>query len=331
MNTAEVRTYAVELANRLVAGESLKADDFGPIVTLPAQQAGELFDGIEVLRQRTMPQGVHVCTICNAKSGHCTEDCRFCAQARTSRANIEVYPLRDRAALCEFLEQNARPPIDRCALVTSGRRVSTRELAVIADALASFPERTHHLCASLGLLDDDELRLLKASGLTRYHCNLETARSHFGNIATSHGYDDKLRTIQSAKRQGLSLCVGGLFGIGETDEQILEFALELREIQPQAVPVNFLAPIPGTPLCDTARMDPWRCLKIIALLRFVLPRQDILLCGGRALNLGEHQRLAFDAGATGLMTGNYLTTSGCSLSEDLELLARLSLVPRTAV
>jgi biotin synthase len=168
-----------------------------------------------------------------------------------------------------------------------------------------------------------------APGLTRYHCNLETARSHFGRIVTTHCYEDKLATIDAAREAGLSLCVGGLFGIGETDEQVPELALELRRLKPQAVPVNFLERVAGTPLAGARALGPERCLKIIALLRFVLPRQDLLVCGGRASNVTGLQPMLFSAGASGLMTGNYLTVRGCSLEDDLRMISALGLPLRT--
>ncbi|MBN1605663.1 MAG: biotin synthase BioB [Polyangiaceae bacterium] len=317
--------YATDLALSVAAGEQPDAEAFQPLVNLPDHRLGELMQGVHVIRRSLAPQGVHLCTICNVKSGLCTEDCRFCSQARSSTSIIDTYPLLDSETMRRFLSDNSTPPLNRCSLVAAGRRASGKEVGQIAEVLASFGERSANFCVSLGLLHPDELSRLKKAGLTRYHCNLETARSHFGHIVTTHHYEDKLATIAAARDLGLSLCVGGLFGMGETDQQVLELALELRGLRPQAVPVNFLERIPGTPLASTGSLSPQRCLKIIALLRFVLPRQDLLVCGGRATHLAGLQSMVFSAGASGVMTGNYLTVRGRSLEDDLSMISALGL------
>ena len=215
--------------------------------------------------------------------------------------------------------------------MTAGRRLPGRDVARLADALSEMQPQNPGLCASTGMLERQDLEALRSSGVTRYHHILETARSHFGTICTTHTYDQKLDTIDAARSAGLSLCVGGLFGIGETDEQVLEFALALREINPEAVPVNFLVPIPGTPAYGRGNLTPLRCLKIISLLRFVLPRQDILICGGREQNLRRCHSLIFLAGASGIMTGDYLTTAGRRLDEDMDMIRELGYGPRMNV
>ena len=189
----------------------------------------------------------------------------------------------------------------------------------------SLPIRT---CASLGILDKEDLKILKEAGMTRYHHNLETARSHFGNICTTHSYESRVDTIRAAREVGLSICSGGIFGIGETDEQVLELALTLKDLDVDAVPINFLIPIPGTPLASIEGITPLRCLKIIALFRYVLPQKDIYVCGGREANLKSLHPFIFYAGASGIMTGNYLTTKGRRLEDDLDLLKQLSFLPR---
>lgn len=183
------------------------------------------------------------------------------------------------------------------------------------------------LCASLGILDDDALKKLAAAGVSRYHHNLETARTHFSSICTTHTFDQRIETLAKAKKAGMSVCSGGIFGMGETDKQILELAMELKTLNVDAVPLNFLSPIPGTPLETADLLTPLRCLKIIALFRYVLPDKQILICGGREANLGILQPMIFFAGASGIMTGNYLTTQGPSLENDLDMLDQLGLVP----
>ena len=328
MTTASVREQALGLAHRIAAGQIPEPAALRFIATLPDERVENLFQGTALLRKTVAPQGVHLCTICNVKSGLCTEDCRFCAQARGSSAEIRTYPLLDVPQMRRFLDENSTPPIDRCSLVSAGRRASAREVATIVEALAASPERAPRFCASLGLLGEVDLRRLAEAGLTRYHCNLETARSHFSSVVSTHSYEDKLTTIAAARRAGLSLCVGGLFGMGETDDQLLELALALRSLQPDAIPVNFLVRVPGTPFGSLTDLSPVRCVKIVALLRFALPHKDILICGGRAQLLRDWQPQLFAAGASGIMTGNYLTTSGCALEDDLALLRRIGRSPR---
>ncbi|MBU2429535.1 MAG: biotin synthase BioB, partial [Proteobacteria bacterium] len=175
----------------------------------------------------------------------------------------------------------------------------------------------------LGILEFEDFQVLKKAGVTRYHHNLETARSHFDQICTTHTFQERVDTIRAAKKAGLSICAGGLFGTGETDEQILEMALELKDLDVDAVPVNFLTAIKGTPLESKNFLTPLRCLKIISLFRYVLPQKDILICGGRMNNLKLLHPMIFHAGASGLMTGSYLTTKGNQLEDDLEMIRQL--------
>ena len=325
--------YAIDLARRMIGGYEPAPEDFVPIATLPDEQVPGLFEAIRLLQRAFAPRGVHLCTIRNVKSGRCGEDCAFCSQSRRATSPIDVYPLLDSQQLRQFLVAGSRPPVDRCSLVAAGRRLSAGEVSRVARAIASVPDAAGSFCASLGLLDRGALQELKEAGLTRYHCNLETARSHFTELCSTHTFDEKLATLQAARSVGLSLCAGGLFGVGESDLQVIELALQLRELQPAAVPANFLVPVSKTPLGEALarggpRKSPLGCLKIIALLRFALPRQDILICGGRLQSLGEHEARMFEAGASGLMTGNYLTTAGRTLEQDLRMLAELGLAPR---
>ena len=199
---------------------------------------------------------------------------------------------------------------------------------MVADALAGLDRTGISTCVSLGILDAEDFGVLKKAGISRYHHNLETSRSHFDKICSSHTFDERVETIKVAQSEGLSVCSGGVFGLGETDEQILELALELKALNVDAVPINFLVPIKGTPTENADFLTPLRCLKIIAMLRFVLPDKDILVCGGREANLGDLTPFVFYAGASGIMTGDYLTTAGRTMDKDLEMIERLGLVVR---
>ena len=198
----------------------------------------------------------------------------------------------------------------------------------MAAALKKTKEFGIETCASLGILNDHALKTLRAGEVNRYHHNLETAESHFSNTCTTHSYQDRLDTIRRAKAHGFSICAGGVFGIGENDDQVLELAFALKDLNVDAVPLNFLVPIPGTPLEKESALSPLACLKIVALFRYVMPEKEIIICGGREANLKALHTLVFYAGASGIMTGNYLTATGRSLESDLEMIAQLGLSVR---
>jgi biotin synthase len=218
--------------------------------------------------------------------------------------------------------------VTRFSIVTSGKRLPRKEVEIVADALAALDTSRISTCASLGCLEREDMDLLKEAGVTRYHHNLETAESFFERICTTHTYKERIRTIEHAKAAGLTVCSGGIFGLGETDEQVMELALTLKYLDVDAVPLNFLAPISGTPMENSRFLTPLRCLRIIAIFRYMLHDKDILICGGRELNLGQLHPLVFAFGASGIMTSDYLTTRGRSLDEDLAMLGQLGLCPR---
>ncbi len=266
-----------DLADKILSGGHPTTGEYRRIALLPEDEVFALLPGAAKLRAARYQKGIHLCTICNAKSGGCSEDCAFCSQSRVSTAPITTYPLMSREELQQAGRAAARTPIHRYSLVTSGKRISKREVRRVAEAISDMNSLPIRTCASLGILGIDDLKVLKEAGMTRYHHNLETARSHFPKICTTHSYESRVRTIRAAKEVGLSVCSGGIFGIGETDEQVLKLALALKELDVDAVPINFLIPIEGTPLGSAERISPLRCLKIIALFR-VCPAPAGYLC-----------------------------------------------------
>lgn len=285
----------------------------------------ELLPGADQLRRHYKGDYAHTCTILNGKSGKCSENCAFCSQSHVATTDAPIYGLVG----AERMEQDAQAAIhhglDRFSIVTSGRGLPKAEVQKIAQAFATFPRDTTQYCASLGILQREELQTLYNSGITRFHHNLETSRSYFPNICTSHTYDDRIQTIQNAKAVGMSVCSGGLFGIGETDTHVAEMALELRQIGVDSIPVNFLMAISGTAMAHQEPISPLRCLKIIALFRYIHPQAELLVCGGREGRLGELHPFIFQAGASGLMTGNYLTRGGRTVAKDKAMLDALGL------
>jgi len=274
-----------------------------------------LLDRAEAVRRAVHGDEVALCAITNAKSGNCAEDCAFCSQsARFERADAPVYPLIGPEQMAEQARRAEQAGAREFSIVASGTRLSReQELARVEEGLRRIRAETAvEPCASLGLMREPELRRLQAAGLMHYHHNLETARSHFDRICTTHTYDQQLETIRAAKRLGLQLCSGGILGMGETPEQRVELAETLRELDVHCVPVNFLNPRPGTPLEGVRAITPGECLAAVAVFRLMMPAAHLFVMGGRELHLGDRQHLIFRAGANGTMVGNYLTSTGRS-------------------
>lgn len=297
----------------------------GELTVLAAVDADQLAEAADRIRSRFCGDSVELCAIVNAKSGRCSENCRYCAQSSFFHVSIEEYSLLSEEKIIGEASAYADGGAARFSLVTSGRRVTPDELAALCRVCEKIKERTSlSLCASLGILSESELRSLKSAGLTRYHHNLETSRRFFPEICSTHTYDDRLRTIDYARRAGLEICSGGIIGLGESVEDRIEMALELRGLEVDSVPVNVLNPIPGTPLENNAVLTAEEVRKTIAMFRFILPRAQIRLAGGRRL-FADHGRAFFRAGANAAITGPMLTTAGISMQDDLKIIAELGL------
>jgi biotin synthase len=265
------------------------------------------------VREAVHGSDVSLCGITNAKSGRCPENCGFCSQsAHFPDAESPVYPLIPAEEIVAQARAAERAGVREFSIVASGRLLSKEsELRTVEEAVRRLRSETAvEPCASLGLMKEPELARLKAAGLMHYHHNLETSRSFFDNVCTTHGYDDQLETIRAAKRQGLKLCSGGILGMGETPEQRVELAETIREVGVDCVPMNFLNPRPGTPMANVKAITAEECLAAVAVFRLMMPAAHIFVMGGREVNLGDRQDLIFYAGANGTMIGNYLTSAG---------------------
>ncbi len=272
---------------------------------------------------------VHLCAIVNARSGDCDQDCAFCSQSKRSDADIAHYRLMDEQKMADAGREAAQFGAHRFSVVTSGGAVHRdAHLERICDALTDVRRTTSaRTCASLGLMDAAGLERLKESGVTRYHHNLETAESHWDRICTTRPWSDSLVTIRAAQQAGMELCVGGIFGLGESKEQRVELLESIRQLGVESVPINFLHPIPGTPLESLSELTPADCLRIIAVARLMMPDSEIRICGGREHNLRDLQSWIFMAGVDGLMIGNYLTTAGRTVADDLQMIRDAGLDP----
>jgi biotin synthase len=269
---------------------------------------------------------VRLCGIANAKSGRCAEDCAYCSQASRYHTDAPSYPMRAPEDLLALAHAARDQGACAFGLVSSGARVAgARDLAILATALAGIRAVGLLPCGSFGAMHREDLLQLRAAGLRRVHHNLETARSFFPQVCTTHTYADRLTTVRLARNLGFSTCSGGIFGVGESLEQRIELCYELQELAPDSIPLNFLDPRPGTPLAKADHLTPRDCLRIIALFRLAHPGRDILVCGGRERNLRQLQPLLFAAGANGLMVGDLLTTAGRPPGADRELVLDLGL------
>jgi biotin synthase len=288
------------------------------MIIAAASEIREHFKGKEII----------LCGITSAKSAKCSEDCRFCAQSSHYRTKVPSYPLKTAKQIIAEATAAEKNGAEFFGIVVSGKSINAKkEWMEILKAIEGVRETGMSPCASLGIIDAEKAKELKSAGLFRYHHNLETARSFFKNICTTHEYDDDIETIRAARSAGLSVCAGALIGIGESISHRIELAETLRKLNIDSVPLNILNPIKGTPLSHMRALPPMEILMTIAIFRFMLPDKDIKLCGGKERNLRQLLPLGILSGANSLMTGNYLTTEGRDSSLDHEMILDLGLNP----
>ena len=275
------------------------------------------------LRLRYQGKRVDMCSIMNARSGKCGEDCKWCSQSRFHHTDIEVYPLVDAESALREAVHNASKGVSRFSLVTSGRALSPADAERICAIYRRIgSECPIKLCASLGLLNREQLFQLKESGVTRYHCNLETAPSYFPQVCTTHTIEEKLQTIEWAREAGLEICSGGIIGIGESEEQRVEFALAIRRTGAVSIPVNILNPIPGTRLAGMPPLKDEEVIRAVAMIRILNPEASVRLAGGRSRIKAVEPEL-FRCGICGSIVGDLLTTTGSDIDTDKAMFLRL--------
>lgn len=328
MAADHIGTYA----EKVIAGKTLTRKEIDRLAKNDTpEQIMALIFWADRVRRYFKGNEIDLCAIVNAKSGRCSEDCRFCAQSSHHPTRIAKYPLLPEQELLAAAERAGASGAGRFSLVTSGRSLlKAGELERICLVIAALRgQKKLSPCASLGLLSRDQARALKGAGLARYHHNLETGPGFYSAICSTHTFADRVRTLEIAREQGFSLCSGGIFGLGETLQDRIELALVLKKLRVDSVPLNFLNPIPKTPLAGQPPLPPLEILKSIALFRFILPEADIRSCGGREKALRTLQPLMYLAGCNGTMIGNYLTTAGRSPAEDVQEILDLGLKPRT--
>ncbi|MFH1394614.1 MAG: biotin synthase BioB [Candidatus Omnitrophota bacterium] len=278
----------------------------------------------DCFRKKCVGNKIEICGIFNAKSGRCSEDCKFCAQSAHYSSEIREYPLKPKNEIVKAAQIAEKNSANRFGIVTSGRRLLSSEIMVIADAVGEIVEKCDILpCASLGALTLKDFEILKQAGLSRYHHNLETSQRFYSQIVTTHTYDERVNAIINAKKAGLEVCSGGIFGIGESWQDRVDLALLLKKLEVNSVPLNFLVPIKGTPMEKLQNISQEEALRLIVLFRILLKNKTLKVVAGRETIFGKDQHSIYEAGANGMMIGGYLTTPGQLLEQDQLLIEQM--------
>jgi len=310
-----------DLARNSLAGLVPSRAQALAVLEAPEDELLGLLDAAFRVRQRYHGRDVRIHVLRNAKSGLCPEDCAFCSQSVHFQSGVDRYPLQSVEMLVQGARDAAALGAVKYCMVTSTRGPSDRDLDTLCEAVRRIKaELTIHVCTSLGLLKPGQAERLAAAGVTRFNHNLESSRAYFPAVCTTHAYDERIATVRAAKAAGLEACCGGILGMGESLEDRVGLAFELRELQVESIPVNFLDPRPGTPLEGSPRLSPQDCLRALAMFRFVNPSRDIRVAGGREVNLRHLQPLALYP-ANSLFCNGYLTTPGQGPEADLRMIA----------
>ena len=277
----------------------------------------------EQIRKKFCDSKFDMCSIINGKSGKCSENCKFCAQSAHYKTNIKEYSLFDTDSIFNVAKHNWNKKVKRFSIVTSGKKLTDEEIDLVCKTYEKIKKECNiMLCASMGLLTKQQFIKLKKSGVSRYHCNLETSREFFPNICTTHTYDDKINAINIAKKTGFEICSGGIFGMGETFQDRIDMFFELYNLGVKSVPINILNPIKNTPFENNKILSQEEVLRTVAIARFILPDAFIRLAGGRLLFKDKGVSL-FSSGANATITGDMLTTNGTSIDEDCDTINKL--------
>lgn len=319
----ELRSRWDVYAEKALRGELLTMEEALAVLRADDDDVLPIMQAAFRVRKAFYGKKVKLNLIINAKSGLCPEDCGYCSQSIVSRAPVAKYPLLDKQVLIEGARKALELKAGTYCIVCSGRGPTDRELEQVIEAVreikATMPLK---ICACLGILKPDQAERLKEAGVDRYNHNLNTSRAHYANITTTHTYDDRVATVEAVKRAGISPCSGVIVGMGESDEEIVETAYALRELDADSIPVNFLVPIPGTPLEGRNDLTPMKCLKVLAMFRFICPSKEIRISGGREYHLRSLQALGLYA-ANSVFVGDYLTTKGQAAEEDHRMIEDL--------
>ena len=308
------------IKTRILSGGDITEAEALALLSLSNKE--ELYQAAHEITEHFMGKAFDTCSIINAKSGNCPEDCKWCAQSGHYATGAERYALVSPAECVAQATYNHKQGIGRFSLVASGRRQTDKEIDLMSISYRAIKRANPSLkcCASLGLLTEPQLKKLFDSGVTTYHCNMETSPSYFRELCSTHTQEDKEATLEAARRVGMRICCGGIIGMGETKEQRIELAFYLKRLHSYSIPINILQPIPGTPLGDTAPISDEEILSTIAVFRLVNPRAFLRFSGGRARLTPEIQQKAIYIGINSAITGDLLTTIGRQAEEDMQMI-----------
>jgi biotin synthase len=289
---------------------------------MPLEKLASIADNI---RRKYVGAKLELCSILNAKSGLCCEDCKFCSQSARHHTDAPVYPLKKKEEILMAAEHAKTIGAERFGIVTSGNELSGKEVETIAQAISEIKNKVDiSVCASLGAMDKQRLKFLKQAGLQRFHHNIETSRRFYPQIVSTHSFDDRIYAIKLAKEVGLEVCSGGIVGMGETWQDRIDMAYTLKKLEVDSVPINILIPVKGTALEKAKPMSTEDVIRTICIFRIVLKDKTIKVAAGREAALKESQLNAFLAGANGMIIGGYLTVKGSELEDDYTLIGRIN-------
>ncbi len=308
------------LADKAIEGETLSRSECEAVLRCPNERVLGLLDAAYRVRRHFCGDRVHLHMLINAKSGLCPEDCHYCAQSRVSTADIDKYPLVSMDALLAGARKASEARSRRYCIVISGRGPTHHEVDYLVDVVRRVKEEVDiGICCSVGLLSEEDAVRLRDAGVEQLNHNLNTSERYYPSICTTHTYQDRMDTLQAARRAGLHLCTGAIFGQGEEESDVIDVALALRDLEPQSIPINFLLPIPGTPFQGMGSPTPQQCLKILCLMRFLNPRQEIRVSAGREAHLRTLQPLSLYP-ANSVFVSGYLTEPGQSYQETWKMI-----------
>lgn len=315
------------LANEVINGKKITQEEAITLINCPDEEVFLFAAAAHKIKNHFLGKKVKLCSIINAKSGSCSENCSFCAQSAHNKTDVKKYEMVSKDSIVGAASEAVSNGTTCFSIVTSGKGVvSEKDMNIVEESLNKISsELLPNACASLGIMSTDQLKKLKKSGLKRFHHNLETAESFFSNMCTTHSYSDRVETVKKAKEAGLEVCCGGIFGIGENPEQRVELALALRELDVESIPLNILNPIEGTKTADSGSLKPLDALRLIAMFRFIHPDKEIGVIGGRESQMRDVQSFVLVSGASTILAGNYLTTSGRSSELDVQMVKDLGL------
>jgi biotin synthase len=312
-----------KLADDVLAGESISREQALAVLECPDDELLDLLSAVYRVRRRSFGNQVQLYFLMNAKSGLCPEDCSYCSQSKVSEAEIPKYNLLSRDKLLEGARMAAEQKARTYCIVISARGPNEREMAAVTTIVPQIKQQYNlKICACLGLLTPDQAQELKECGVDRVNHNLNTSDSYYGEICTTHSFADRLATLRAVRDAGMEMCSGGIIGMGERHEDVVDLAVTLRDLGVQSIPVNFLNPIDGTPLAGRSDLNPRYCLKVLAMFRLINPDREIRIAGGRELHLGSMQALGLYA-ANSIFVGDYLTTKGQAPEADYEMIRDL--------